>query len=311
MIEFYEKKEIGKQIRKISSFSKGSWVKVTKPDESEIDILIKDFGLERNLINDSLDIYENSRIEEESNAIYLFLRAPLYISNTPSQLKQDSTTSFLIVLTKQAVITISKVDLDLFNFIPKFKSFFTNRPARFLIQVLSLTSKSFAQEVGKILKFVKKDRVKLSILGEKDILNLVIQEDILNDYLSSFSPLVGIQSQILKIKSIILNTEEKEFIEDLTIDLNQTLNTCRNALKSISNMRDYYSATITSKLNKTITLLTIFTVFLTVPAVVSGIFGMNILLPLQNNINAFYFIGGFIFVLWIILAFVFKKIIDY
>jgi Mg2+ and Co2+ transporter CorA len=102
--------------------------------------------------------------------------------------------------------------------------------------------------------------------------------------------------------------DPKEFIEYLAIDLNQTLNTSKGALKNISNMRDYYTATLTNRLNKTITLLTFFTVFLTIPTIVFSMYGMNISLPSQYDDHILEIIFGGIILSWGILYIFLKKL---
>ena len=157
------------------------------------------------------------------------------------------------------------------------------------------------------LKEVKRDRRNIRKLREKDIFDLVLQEDFLNDYLSSFSPLIDMYKKILKIRSLKFKEDEKEFIEDLVIDLDQTFNTCKTSLKTITNMRDYYSTTLTNNLNRTITVLTVFTIFLTIPTVLSSIYGMNISLPFQNNPLIFLLLSGITILIWIIAFIGFKK----
>ena len=113
---------------------------------------------------------------------------------------------------------------------------------------------------------------------------------------------------MLKLKCVKFKEDEKEFIEDLIIDLNQTLNSCKSALKSISNMRDYYSTTLSNNLNKIITVLTVFTILLTVPAVLSGIYGMNIKLPAQDIAGIFWLLMGIVILIWAIVLIIFRKI---
>ena len=92
--------------------------------------------------------------------------------------------------------------------------------------------------------------------------------------------------------------EDKEQMEDLKIEARQGLDLCRASLKKISNLRNHLEITISNKLNKLITALTIFTILISVPAAISGIYGMNIALPIQNNPVVFYYILASIVVLW-------------
>ncbi len=73
--------------------------------------------------------------------------------------------------------------------------------------------------------------------------------------------------------------DDKEIMEDLAIDSNQGLNLCKSSLKTISNLRNYQTILLSNKMNKTITILMIFTMFLGISTTVSGLYGMNIPLP--------------------------------
>ncbi|MCK9595718.1 hypothetical protein M0R19_00850 [Candidatus Pacearchaeota archaeon] len=300
MIEYYSGGGKEKLV-KLNRFSSDSWVKVINPESEEIDFLIDKFNLDRTLLMDGLDLYEIPRIEEEEKNIYIFLRVPT------SKIENESTSSFLLIITKNNLITISYENLELFNELFNSKQFITKRKLNCLLQILFYVFRSFNLNVRRILKEVKRDKKNIKKLKESDILDLVLQEDMFNDYLFSFSPLIDIYNQILKIKSLKFSENEKESIEDLVVDLNQTFNTCKVALKTISNMRNYYSTTLTNNLNRIITILTIFTIFLTIPAVISSIYGMNIILPFQDIKGIFFFLTGVTLLIWGIIFFVFKK----
>jgi len=93
-------------------------------------------------------------------------------------------------------------------------------------------------------------------------------------------------------KIVDLDKVDKAIIEDLTTEAKQGLNLCRSSLKNISNIRKYYDISLSSKLNRIITVLTVFTIIISIPAAISGVYGMNVLLPLQENRFAFYIILG-------------------
>jgi len=300
MIKYYKTKR-GKLI-KFEHKVVNSWVQVVDPTEQEIEYLVSEFGIEKDYLIDGLDIYETPRVDENNKIIYIYLRVPTNKGESP-------TSSFLIILAQKYVFTISKENLEIFEKIIESKRpINTSSKLNFVMRFLSLVSIFFSAHVRKIMKEVKRDRSKLANLKEKDILSLILKEDILNDYLSSFSPLVGMHKDLMKIKTLKFSEANKEFIGDLVIDLEQTYKTCKSALRSISNMRDYYSVTLSNDLNKIITILTIFTIFLTIPTLVSGIYGMNIFLPLQKLNYAFWIIMGIIVLIWIIMLILLRKL---
>jgi len=307
MIEYLKRIDKKEKVKRIKSITENCWIKCINPSEEELIEISKKFKLRTDLLIDGLDIYENPRIEQEKETVYIFLRAPLVDNPENPKIEQDSSESFLLVLTKDNIITISKTELQIFKILENSKSLFTDNRSLITLLILSYISKIFGNSVREIMKTVKKDKTNIARYNEKDLFKLVIKEDAINDYLSSFSPLIDINKQVVGIKSLRFPEEEREFIKDLGIDLNQTLNTCQSALKSISTMRDYYTATLTNKLNKTITLLTFFTVFLTIPTIIFSMYGMNIVLPLQQNANILNMIFGSIIFGWIILAIILKK----
>jgi len=300
MINYY-KNEQGSLVEGKEYFI-NSWIKVVEPNELEINELVERFKLAKDNVIDGLDIHETPRIEEDGGNVYVYLRVPT------SKIEGETTSSFLIILTKRNIITISKFELEIFDKIINSKrAINTGNRIHSIMKFLSFVNLFYAVSVRKIVKEVKKDRKKLLGLSDRDIRDLVLKEDILNDYLSSFSPLIGMHRGLLKIKTFKLLKNDREFIEDLVIDLEQTLLSCKNALKSISNMRDYYTTALSVNLNKVITLLTIFTILLTIPTVISGIYGMNVVLPLQGNANVFWILLSIIVGIWVVLFFIFKK----
>jgi len=301
-IEYYKKTEKRKKIKKLSGYENGCWVNAVDPSEKEVEFLIERFKLDKDLVEDGLDVHEIPRIEEEGKKAYVYLTIPT------SKVTNEYTSSFLIIISNNYFITISKNNLEIFDKIIRAqKDFLTNNKSRSLLQILLYLSNSYSVRIRNILKEVKKDRRNIRRLKEGDILDLVLQEDILNDYLSSFSPLINIHRRMLRIKSIKFKEDEKDFIEDLIVDLNQTLTSSETTLKTISNMRDYYQTTLSNSLNKILKVLTIFTVFMTIPAVLSGIYGMNISLPGQTGGNVFWLLAGIVILIWAIAFAALKK----
>ena len=301
-IEYYKKTFRRQKLKKIKNYESQTWVNVLDPTEEEISFLVEKFKLDKDLVLDGLDNHEIPRIDEEKGKAYIYVTIPT------SKIINEYTSSFLIIISKNNFITVSKSNLEIFEkIINTQKDFLTNHNTRSLLQILLYLSNSYSIKIRNILKEVKKDRRNIKKLKDKDILDLVLQEDILNDYLSSFSPLIHMHAMILRLKSIKFKEDEKDFIEDLIIDLNQTLTSCKTTLKTISNMRDYYQTTLSNSLNNILKVLTIFTVFMTIPTVLSGIYGMNIKLPFQGLTNVFWMLGGIALLIWGIIFMMFKK----
>jgi magnesium transporter len=99
--------------------------------------------------------------------------------------------------------------------------------------------------------------------------------------------------------------EDQDIVEDLLLNNEQSIEGIRSNLRSISNIRESYSAISTNNLNKTITWLTLATILVALPNVFFGMYGMNVPLPLQRRdwifpviigVNVSLIIAIFIFV---------------
>ena len=300
MISYYKNFKGREKVTEVKTGEKNTWVKVISPNEKEIEFLEDKFKLDNPLIRDALDPNELPRIEKEGQNIYIYLRIPR------SEITDEPTVTLSIIITPQNIITISTKEIKLYDFLEEQKTKIID-PEEFIVTTLYYIFKKYNDNVRKILKEVKKDRRNLSKLKNKDLLDLVLQEDVLNEYIASLHPMISMYDRILKLNLIKLANEEKEEIKDLIIDLTQTFDTCKLVKKTITNMRDYYSTMVSSRINDSITILTLFTIFLTIPAVLSSIYGMNISLPLQNNPYIFWMLGGGVIVIWAVLFKFFKR----
>lgn len=291
MIEYFIKKR--GEVEKIGKCIDGCWINVINPTESEVDSLVKDFELDKEIINQGLDIYEEPRFEVEDKKTYIFLSAPT------EKIHHEYMSSFLVVYSKKNLITISKYNLEILEKLYSLRNIRIFNSERNLLRILYFISKSFEDSVHKIAREIKRNRTELSKLREKDIRKLIEYEDILNNYITPFGEIIHNYTRILNTKLIILPERDEDKLEDLIIALNETLNLCKSSLKTITNMRNYYSTQLSTNLNKTVTILTIFTIFLAIPTLIASVYGMNVNLPLQSSSKLLIILGGVVFGIWI------------
>lgn len=295
MIEYY-KRMSNDRIERVDSYAKNCWVKVTSPSDEEISLILEKFNLDKERVMDGLDIYENSKIDIDDDKHYIFLSVPT------EKIIHEYTSSFLVIHGKNLFITISKNPLEIFDSILEGKrkvDSFSNISN--LLRILFFISRSFEKTLRQITKETKANRTDLSKLTNKDIVKLINNEDKLNDYIASFGGIIQSYNRILREKSMKFADKDQEVIKDLIEDLNETLTLCKNTLRTISNMRTYYSTKLSNDLNKSVTILTVFTIFLTIPMVLSSLYGMNIKLPFQESTSAFKYIIFAVIGLWIIM----------
>jgi len=302
MIEYYYKKETKDQIEKINNFKKGCWINVVNPNKEEIEFLVEEFKVSEPNLHDGLDIHENPRFEIEDKKTYIYLNAPT------NKIKHEYDSAFLVVYAKDYFMTVSRYSLEIVEKILNSNvQFETFNNSRNIVKILFVLSRMFEKSVHKIIKQTKTNRADLSKLKNRDIEKLINDEDKLNNYITSFGAIISTYQRILRDPTVKFIKKDEIIIEDLIIDLNETLNLCKQTLKTISNMRGYYSTKLSNDLNKTVTVLTIATIFLSIPTLISSIYGMNIPLPMQSSNLILPILGGIAVLICSIFLFVLKK----
>ncbi len=301
MITYYKKRIGDRRIKQISSIEIGSWINVINPSQKEIKQLCKKLGLDRRSLLSGLDKNEIPRLDFIGQNIYLF---------TKDVLLAQKTQTFLIVIGKDFFLTLSQEKPSFLNKILKGKiKLFTTQKLKALIEILFLINESLEKATEKIVRDVQLKKLKKTELSESDLESLLEEEELLNRLMSSYQYIVLVYNRA--VKKIDFLKIDKELLEDLIEETDQGFNLCRSALRNLSNIREYYTILLSNRLNKTINILTVFTVLISLPNLIAGLYGMNIALPFAENPLAFWYIIilNLIGLIFVVLAFKKNKII--
>jgi magnesium transporter len=163
-----------------------------------------------------------------------------------------------------------------------------------LIYILLLISKNFTKQIKKIKSSVFYQKKNLEKVESLDIIELIKNEEVINQYISVLIPMKNVFEAIAGGGYVHLYSYDTDLLEDMIISINQSADICNVNVKSIRSLRESYQAIFTNRLNKTIRFLTSFTIILTVPTIIASIFGMNVNLPFQNDPMAFVYILSYI-----------------
>lgn len=264
------------------------WVRCEKPDATEIAQLVA-LGLDESTISDALDPHEVPRVEYDEHVVYFITRVP-----DVGDAFNSFTTPIMFALTPTHLITLSRDSLGrLWQPFIETQRISTTRQKSLLLLMLDMISRQYDSRVALINRQTRAATADLGKLGSRDIAILVEYERKLNDYLDALIPANAATERLLSGKFFTLSEDDRDLVEDLSIDLEQVIARCKSLLRTITNVRDSYRAVMDSKLNETIRLLTVITLALTIPTMVAGLFGMNVHLPdVVESPLAFWIITG-------------------
>ena len=252
----------------------GSWLRCEKPTDDEKKQLIA-LGLDQDILSDALDPHEVPRVESEDGWTYFITRLPA----TDDEFN-DFTTPILFALGREYLITVSRDSLGRLwqPFIDRTLAPTTQKTKLFILMVDAI-ARQYQTRVASINRQMRAATSNVHNLTAKDIAVLAEYERKLNDYLDALDPTNSALEKMLGGKLLPLYEDDRDLVEDLSIEFEQLITRCKSLLRTITNSRDSYRAVMDTKLNETIRLLTVMTVALTVPTMIAGLFGMNVKLP--------------------------------
>lgn len=275
VIQYYQNIPGSQKLHTESDFLRGDWVRVERPTSDEVGQLLT-MGLDADVVTDALDPHEVPRIEHDDGWTYFITRVPDVGDDF-----NDFTTPIMFVTGQYQEVTISRDPLGRLwqPFIDR-TTVTASDTAKLFILMLDMIARSYETRVAAINRQMRAVTNDLELLRPKDIATIVEYERKLNDYLDALIPTnTAIEKTLVSKKLIALSDDDKELVEDLSVDFEQVIARCKSLLRTITNVRDSYRAVMDTRLNETMRVLTVATLCLTIPTMLAGIFGMNVKFP--------------------------------
>lgn len=256
----------------------GTWVRSERPNEDEKTALIN-LGVDEDILNDALDPHEVPRVETEDGFTYFITRLP----DTDDDFN-DYTTPILFAISNDHLFTVSRDSLGrLWQPFIDNTNVPTAQKTRLFMLMMEAISVQYQRRVATINRQMRAATSDVTNLRARDIATLTEYERKLNDYLDALIPTNTATEKLLGGRMLKLTEDDRDLVEDLSIDFEQLIARCKSLLRTITNLRDSYRAVMDTRLNETIRMLTVITLALTIPTMIAGLFGMNVTLPTGSD----------------------------
>ncbi len=304
MITIYYSRARERALQQLSEPRPGSWIVVSEPTKQELDQLTEQYGLDRDILDDAVDMYEAPRVDVEDGIVYIFTRY-CYPEG-----KEIATEPLLLAYTSDYLFTIGRVETKILDHLTHDRAeFVTTQKTKTVLQILTGINASYSQQMTKIARRILQLRAKMrqSQLTTQEFVGIIELEEDLNEFLSALQPQALLFNSLLSGKYLRLYEEDKDYIEDIERSTDELITQVQGRLRTLVNMRQAYDAIATTNLNNTFKRLTSIAIFLTIPTIVGGLWGMNVPVPFANDSMAFYGVLGIIALLISIAVTVFHR----
>ena len=289
MIQYF--KNINQQTVAIDKPEDGVWVNVVPPlKQEEFSELSAGLDIPIDFLTDSLDIDERSRFEEEDNVKLIVIKTPTENNSFNESDAYYITIPICIILTHNQIVTVNSFDNPA---IKRFLNTFQNRhPDKKNMMVL----KVFEKITQAYMEYLKEINQRRNLMEQKlyasnrneELLELMKIQKSLVYFVTALKSNEMLLMKISRTNFLSLNEDEKEILEDLIVDISQGLEMANIYTNILSSTLDAFASIISNNLNNVLKRLTSITIILSLPALVTGIYGMNVPIPFANSPHAFY-----------------------
>jgi magnesium transporter len=263
------------------------WINVAQPNNYEISCLINEFGFEADMLNDILDIDEQSRVEKDDGKVFFIVRVPVF--------QEDRETPYYtlplgVVFFHDMIMTIclqeNEVIRDMLT--GRIKRFSLENHKIFLLAILSRVAFYFLHYLKDINRKSSQTEKELQkAVKNNELIRLLTLEKSLVFFTTSLKSNEFLIDKIRKLNPLSLSTEETDLIDDVVTENRQAREMANIYSDILSGMMDAFASVISNNLNVVMKQLTSISLILMLPTLVASIYGMNVSLPFQHSPVAF------------------------
>lgn len=276
-------------LQQISKLEPGCWINLIDPTDEELIMVSQRTKVPLEILRAPLDDEETSRLEVDGDITSIIVDIP-FIEVDDSYLTYD-TYPLSIIHTKSDLITICLKDSKILNdFIDgKIKSFFTFKRSRFILQILYRIAAYYLiylRQIDKKSVLIEKKLYK-SMKNKELILLLSLEKSLVYFSTSLKSNDITLE-KMLKLDFIQKYEEDKDILEDVIIENKQAIEMANIYSNILSGTMDAFASVISNNLNIVMKFLASITIVMSIPNIISGIFGMNLNNPIDKIFNGSY-----------------------
>ena len=265
-------------------------VDVFRPDDAEKAQLKKQYGLTDEMFGYAFDIDERARIESAEDSPLTLIVYDVVISKSLNDGEKDPTSPITFALDGETLIIFS-APINRFVveqlMMEKDKLAASNATAlQVMLRVMYKLSGRYFDVIHDIDKRRQNLQKNLKIKTSRDsITQLMDLQTNLVYYLTSLRSNTGVVADLSHSRQFNVSDEDKERIDDITIELRQGLEMAQMASEVIEHLSDAYTNVLDNDLNNTMKFLTVISILMAIPTIIFGFFGQNVKLPFTNSDN--------------------------
>ncbi|KRL68531.1 magnesium transporter CorA family protein [Companilactobacillus versmoldensis] len=282
-------------------------------DDDDRTVLIEQFGLTNEVLDYADDENERARLEfDENNQIWLVV---YYVQNEIKESASASTRPVALVIKDDKLFLFTNkythyVHDYLISADKRINNDIEDRVWALIFKVFDQISDDFGDTINDIN--LKRNKIQAYIEGRKTSYKQIISLAELQDTIIYISTAINSDYSVArqidiiassKAETVMLTDETMDRLHDSVIEIEQLKDESDLAANIIERVANTNNNILNNQMNGTMKILTIYTIVLSIPTIISGFYGMNMSLPVADKHWSWVFslivtIIMIIFVLW-------------
>jgi len=276
-----------KKLSQSSEIVKDCWVDARNVTREDLAKLEKDFGIQPELIADIMDQDEQARIEKEDEYTAIIVRLPVFDQNSEVTY---SAVPVGIILFGDKIVTICQRSSDVLDDLTghRIRDFSVKNKSAFVLNLMGRAALSYLRalkELNKKTAIIERE-LQESVKNNELVQLLSVQKSLVY-FTTSLKTNELLLEKLQKSPFIHFKEDEQELLEDVLTDNKQAIEMANIYSSILTGTMDAFASVISNNLNRVMRRLTIVSIVLMIPTLISSFFGMNVDLPFQNLPLAF------------------------
>ena len=262
---------------------KDCWVDARNVSREDLTRLEKDFGISSELIADIMDIDEQARIEKEEEYTAIIVRLPVFDNTFEVSV---FTVPVGIILFKDKIVTICQRSSDVLDDLTghRIRDFSIRNKSTFVLNLMGRAALSYLRTLKELNKKTAIiERVLQKSVKNNELVQLLSIQKSLVYFTTSLKTNELLLEKLQKSPFIHFKEDEQELLEDVLTDNKQAIEMANIYSSILTGTMDAFASVISNNINIVMRRLTIVSIVLMIPTLISSFFGMNVDLPFQEH----------------------------
>ena len=283
MISVYRDGQDG--IEATDGFPSGSWIHVEEPSEAEIERLRAELGVPHGFLAAALDPREVARTDSRHDFHLIIVRAPYDFGDRGRV--PFRTVPLAMITGAEHFVTLCQRPIDFvhdLNYDYDEGELHTRRANRMILAILGVVGHWFLHDLEEIDRRMEdvEDRLVDSI-ENSEMLELLRYEKSLIYMKTGLEWNDEMVGHLQERPHFDWSDDDRQLLKDVQIEYRQAFHMAATMQAVLGEMTDAFGSLISNNLNVVMKFLAAVTIVLTIPALITTIYGMNVPLPGESQ----------------------------